>query len=57
MLKSKIQERINRIQKAKIQNNHEDKEWEQFSLTQASLGLEKDEFPEYTEQDLKEKWQ
>ncbi|HEY9705381.1 MAG TPA: DUF2281 domain-containing protein [Allocoleopsis sp.] len=29
----------------------------QFSLSQAMEGLENDNLPEYTEQDLKEKWQ
>ena len=35
----------------------EDKLWAGFSLTQAMRGLEDDNTPEYTEADLKEKWQ
>ncbi|MDJ0659101.1 MAG: hypothetical protein QNJ42_06375 [Crocosphaera sp.] len=35
----------------------ENTEWNQFSLEQAMRGLENDELPEYTEQDLIEKWQ
>jgi hypothetical protein len=34
----------------------ENEEWNQFSLEQAMKGLENDEFPEYTEADLIEKW-
>lgn len=32
-------------------------EWSQFSLAQAMQGLENDSLPEYTERDLKQKWQ
>lgn len=35
----------------------ENAEWNQFSLEQAMNGLENDGLPEYTLQDLKEKWQ
>lgn len=35
----------------------ENTEWNQFSLEKAMQGLENDELPEYTEQDLIEKWQ
>jgi Protein of unknown function (DUF2281) len=35
----------------------ENEQWNQFSLAQAMKGLENDEFPEYTEADLIEKWQ
>lgn len=35
----------------------EDQEWNHFSLDQAMKGLENDNLPEYTEADLKEKWQ
>jgi hypothetical protein len=35
---------------------HENDEWSLFSLGQAMQGLEDDNLPEYTEQDLKEKW-
>jgi hypothetical protein len=35
---------------------HENDEWSRFSLEQAMQGLEDDNLPEYTEQDLKEKW-
>jgi hypothetical protein len=31
-------------------------EWSHFSLEQAMRGLEDDNLPEYTEEDLKEKW-
>jgi hypothetical protein len=34
----------------------ENDEWSRFSLAQAMQGLEDDNLPEYTEQDLKEKW-
>ncbi len=34
----------------------EDDEWSHFSLGQAMQELENDNLPEYTEQDLKEKW-
>jgi hypothetical protein len=36
---------------------YENVEWAQFSLEQAMRGLENDLLPEYTEQDLKKKWQ
>ncbi len=35
----------------------EGKSWADFSLTQAMRDLEDDDTPEYTEADLKEKWQ
>jgi hypothetical protein len=35
----------------------ENEQWNQFSLEQAMKGLENDEFLEYTETDLREKWQ
>ncbi|MCY7375573.1 MAG: DUF2281 domain-containing protein [Pyrinomonadaceae bacterium] len=34
----------------------EDKQWSDFSLAQAIKGLENEDFPEYTETDLQEKW-
>ena len=34
----------------------ENDEWSQFSLEQAMQGLEDANLPEYTEQDLREKW-
>jgi hypothetical protein len=34
----------------------ENDEWSHFSLEQAMQGLEDDNLPEYTEEDLKEKW-
>ena len=37
--------------------SHEEKEWGEFSLAQAMHGLENDEMPEYSEVDLKERWQ
>lgn len=39
------------------QESVEDKHWSDFSLNQAMEGLEDDDLPEYTEADLKEKWQ
>lgn len=38
------------------QKADEDKQWSDFSLSQAMKGLENDDLPEYTEADLKEKW-
>jgi hypothetical protein len=38
-------------------SDSEGNEWSEFSLAQAMRGLEEDEVPEYTEADLKEKWQ
>ncbi len=35
----------------------EELEWSRFSMEQAIRGMEDDEFPEYTEDDLKERWQ
>jgi len=35
----------------------EEQEWSKFSLSQAMEGLEDEDFPLYTESDLKEKWQ
>jgi len=35
----------------------EEQEWSKFSLSQAMDGLEAEDFPLYTESDLKEKWQ
>ena len=44
-------------QKAKRRESEtEEKLWADFSLTQAMLGLEDDDTPEYTEADLKEQW-
>ena len=34
----------------------ESDEWSHFSIGQAMQGLEDDHLPEYTEEDLKEKW-
>ena len=45
---------IERQQEISIQQ--ENVEWSQFSLMQAMQGLENDSLPEYTEQDLKQKW-
>jgi Protein of unknown function (DUF2281) len=38
-------------------NGDEDSEWSAFSLTQAMRGLEDDDMPEYSDADLKDKWQ
>ncbi len=35
----------------------EELEWSRFSMEQAIRGMEDDEFPVYTEDDLKERWQ
>jgi hypothetical protein len=35
----------------------DDVEWPKFSLAQAMNGLENEDLPEYSEADLKEKWQ
>jgi hypothetical protein len=35
----------------------EEAEWTKFSLAQAMNGLENEDSPEYSEADLKEKWQ
>lgn len=44
-------------QKANRRNaDGEDERWAEFSLSQAMRGLEDEDFPEYTEADLKEKW-
>jgi len=40
-----------------ISIQQENAEWSQFSLAQAMQGLENDSLPEYTERDLKQKWQ
>jgi Protein of unknown function (DUF2281) len=37
--------------------DEENEQWNKFSLEQAMKGLENDEFLEYTEADLIEKWQ
>ena len=39
------------------EDGNEEKEWASFSLAQAMNGLEKEDSPEYSEVDLKEKWQ
>ena len=44
-------------QKAEKINVAEEREqWMEFSLSQAMKGLEDEEIPEYTDDDLKEKW-
>jgi hypothetical protein len=35
----------------------EENEWTKFSLAQAMNGMENEDSPEYSEADLKEKWQ
>jgi hypothetical protein len=35
----------------------EEADWKKFSLAQAMSGLENEDSPEYSEADLKEKWQ
>ncbi|HLA96236.1 MAG TPA: hypothetical protein VK612_10990 [Pyrinomonadaceae bacterium] len=34
-----------------------EKKWSKFSLAQAMRGLDNDDMPEYTDADLKDKWQ
>ena len=44
-------------QKAENQTDvEENKQWMEFSLSQAMKGLEDEDLPEYTEADLTEKW-
>jgi hypothetical protein len=44
-------------QKAEKQNaSEENRQWTDFSLTQAMKDMEDEETPEYNEADLKEKW-
>jgi Protein of unknown function (DUF2281) len=38
-------------------NGDGEQEWSKFSLAQAMRGLEDDDMPEYTDADLKDKWQ
>ena len=38
-------------------NGGGEQEWSKFSLAQAMRGLEDDDMPEYTDADLKERWQ
>lgn len=38
------------------QKADENKQWSDFSLSQAMKGLENDDLPQYTEADLKEQW-
>ncbi|MGB5596541.1 MAG: hypothetical protein WBM62_21240 [Crocosphaera sp.] len=58
-LPEEIQKKVLDFVSLLIQENieTENTEWNQFSLEQAMQGLENDELPEYTEQDLIEKWQ
>ena len=40
-----------------VDDRQEDLEWSRFSMMQAIRGMEDDDFPEYTDADLKERWQ
>ena len=42
---------------AQLEGAGEEADWEKFSLAQAMSGLENEDSPEYSEADLKEKWQ
>ena len=42
---------------AQCEDGSEQAEWTKFSLAQAMSGLENEDSPEYSEADLKEKWQ
>ena len=42
---------------AQREDASEEAEWTKFSLAQAMSGLENEDSPEYSEADLKEKWQ
>jgi hypothetical protein len=42
---------------AQREDASEEAEWMKFSLAQAMNGLENEDSPEYSEADLKEKWQ
>lgn len=42
---------------AQREDASEEAEWTRFSLAQAMTGLENEDSPEYSEADLKEKWQ
>jgi hypothetical protein len=38
-------------------SRQEDLEWYELSLAEAARGIEDDDIPEYTDSDLREKWQ
>ena len=42
---------------AQREDDSEEGEWAKFSLAQAMNGLENEDSPEYSEADLKKKWQ
>lgn len=42
---------------AQGEDSAEQSDWTKFSLAQAMSGLENEDSPEYSEADLKEKWQ
>lgn len=45
------------VQRVAQRDIDEESEWERFSLAQAMNGLEDEDSPQYTEADMKEKWQ
>jgi len=54
------QEKVLRYVEHLLENNGsrtEDDEWSYFAFSQAMRGLEDDDMPEYTDADLKERWQ
>jgi len=60
----KITRRVKKLSEAErekllkiIEQIDEDNEWFNFSLSSAMKGLEDDTMPEYSVDDLKEKWQ
>lgn len=50
----KVLDFINLLKQETLEKENEN--WNQFSLEQAMQGLEDDNLPEYTEEDLLEKW-
>ncbi len=55
-LPSDKQEKVLEYIEVLEENQNELNSWNSFSLENAMKGLEDDQLPEYTEEDLKEKW-
>lgn len=55
-LSSDKQEKVLEYIEVLEENQNELNSWNSFSLENAMKGLEDDQLPEYTEEDLKEKW-
>jgi len=47
---------VNKAKKEVRDSRQEELEWQEFSLVEASRGIEDDDIPDYTEADFKEKW-